>query len=38
VENIVEYEELLPLEPIEPVEFKLGNGAVFIVVPPDLIQ
>jgi hypothetical protein len=38
VENVVEYEELLPLEPIEPVEFKLGNGVVFTVVPSDLIQ
>jgi hypothetical protein len=38
VENIIEYEELLPPEPIEPVEFKLGNGVVFTVVPSDLIQ
>jgi hypothetical protein len=38
VENIIEYEELLPLEAIEPVEFKLGRGVVFTVVPSDLIQ
>jgi hypothetical protein len=38
VENIVEYEELLPPEAIEPVEFKLGKGVVFTVAPSDLIQ
>jgi ClpP class serine protease len=38
VENVVEYEELLPPEPIESVEFKLGRGVVFTVVPSDLIQ
>jgi hypothetical protein len=38
VENIVEYEELLPPEAIEPVEFKLGRGVVFTVAPSDLIQ
>jgi ClpP class serine protease len=38
VENIIEYEELLPPEPIEPVEFKLGKGVVFTVAPSDLIQ
>jgi hypothetical protein len=38
VENIIEYEELLPPEAIEPVEFKLGRGVVFTFVPSDLIQ
>jgi len=38
VENIIEYEELLPPEAIEPVEFKLGRGVVFTVAPSDLIQ
>ncbi|MGB9816431.1 MAG: SDH family Clp fold serine proteinase [Desulfurococcaceae archaeon] len=38
VEKIIEYEELLPPEAIEPVEFKLGRGVVFTVAPSDLIQ
>jgi ClpP class serine protease len=38
VENIIEYEELLPPEAIEPVEFKLGRSVVFTVAPSDLIQ
>jgi hypothetical protein len=38
VENIIECEELLPLEAIEPVELKLGRRVVFKVTPSDLIQ
>jgi hypothetical protein len=37
VENIVEYEELLPTEAVEPVEFRVARGIVFTVVPSEIV-
>jgi len=37
VENIVEYEELVPTEAVEPVEFRVSRGIVFTVVPSEIV-
>jgi hypothetical protein len=37
VENIVEYEELVPTEAVEPVEFRVARGIVFTVVPSEIV-
>jgi ClpP class serine protease len=37
VENILEYEELLPTEAVEPVEFRVARGIVFTVVPSEIV-
>jgi ClpP class serine protease len=37
VENILEYEELVPTEAVEPVEFRVARGIVFTVVPSEIV-
>jgi len=32
VENVIEYEELIPPEAVEPVEFRLGKGVVMVIM------